>query len=328
MLIDTFGRVVKSLRISVTDRCNFRCRYCMPEKGMKWMDKDKLLSYEEITEITSIFSGMGIDNVKITGGEPLVRKDLHLLIKMLNGINNLNDISLTTNGYFLEEHAEDLYDAGLARINVSLDSLDTQKFHEITKRNCYRQVIRGLECAAGAGFSPIKINVVLMKGTNDDEIMDFVYFARMTSFQVRFIEFMPIGADDQWKNSSVIPSSRVRQKIESELGLKLLPVDQRGSDPASSFVFEDGIGGIGFISSVSEPFCSACDRVRLTADGKLRTCLFSTDETDLRTALRSGSGRQKIIRIINDAVRNKEPGHLINRAGFSRPERTMSQIGG
>lgn len=328
MLKDSFGRHINNLRISVTDRCNFRCRYCMPEEGMVWMDKSALLTYEEITRITNIFSKLGITKIRLTGGEPLMRKDLHVLIKMLGTIHGINDIALTTNGFFLHEQAESLAKAGLKRINVSLDSLDALKFEQITRRNYLDRVLHGLETIASFGIQPVKINMVVMRGINDDEIGEFAVLARSKPFVIRFIEFMPIGNDDGWSNEKVVPSREIRETIERQIHQKLIPVEYHGTQPSDRYVFEDGIGEVGFISSVSEPFCDHCNRVRITSDGKLRTCLFSHHETDLKQLVRSGAGDDEMRNSIVAAVWNKEPGHLINRPEFVRPARTMSQIGG
>lgn len=327
-LIDSFGRIINNLRISVTDRCNFRCRYCMPEKGMIWMRREELLTFEEIERIASIFVQLGIKKVRLTGGEPLLRKDLHLLIKMLSAIPEIEDLALTTNGYFLADQAEGIFKAGLHRINVSLDSLDQKEFNLMTRKNYYSKVWQGLEKVEAFGDIPIKINVVLIRGINDDEILNFAHLARMRSFVIRFIEFMPIGADDGWSIDKVVHTKEIREKIEIGLAVKLIPIEGRGNQPADRFKFEDGKGEIGFIASVSEPFCNYCNRVRITSDGKLRTCLFSLGETDLKRLVRRGAKDEEIKQSIINSVWNKEPGHLINRPGFVRPTRTMSQIGG
>lgn len=329
MLKDSFGRVINNLRISVTDRCNFRCVYCMPAHGMKWLDKKSILSFEEIFRITGIFSELGITKLRLTGGEPLIRKELSSLIGMLNGIEKIEDISLTTNGYFLDEQAGALYEAGLKRINISLDSLYSESFSTVTRRDYYEDVRRGIARAVEVGMNPVKINVVLIRGFNDNEILDFAELGRKNNFVIRFIEFMPLGNDDKWNVQKVVRSDEIRRTIESGLGMKLIPDTKgRGKQPADVFRFEDGIGHIGFISSVSEPFCEHCNRVRITSDGKLRTCLFSHTETDLMKPLREGADDGEIRELIIEAVSKKERGHMINTPGFLRPERTMSQIGG
>lgn len=329
MLTDSFGRKINSLRISVTDRCNFRCSYCMPEEGMKWLRKDEILSYEEIFRLVKVFSAMGIDKIRLTGGEPLVRKDIGKLIFLISSIEGISDISLTTNGYFLPEMSEKLFSSGLKRINISLDSLNAAKFNLITRRNYFQKVIRGLEKAIETGFDPVKLNTVVMRGINDNELSEFARLARESNVIVRFIEFMPIGSEDGWKNDRVVPYREIIQRIEKELNLGLNPVKNEKSDPARRYRFEDNIGEIGFINSVSEPFCEHCNRIRITAEGKLRTCLFSHGETDLMPILRSGIfDKSRLKKVITEAVWKKEKGHLINDPGFERPDKTMSQIGG
>ncbi len=328
ILSDSFGRVVNNLRISVTDRCNFRCRYCMPENGMVWMQKSELLTFEEIGRLTRLFAELGITKLRLTGGEPLMRKELHILVEKLARIERIKDIALTTNGYFLAEQAVGLQKAGLHRINVSLDSLDPDGFNQVTRRNYYKKVWEGVELVGALGLRPIKLNVVLIRGVNDGEIGKFAHLSRAKPYIIRFIEFMPIGADDEWNIDKVVPTREIIERIERETGKTLLPVERRGSQPADRFRFEDGRGEIGFISSVSEPFCKDCNRIRITSDGKLRTCLFSLEETDLKVLVRGGASDEVIKQVIRDAVLKKEEGHLINRPEFVRPSRTMSQIGG
>ena len=326
-LIDSFGRVVNNLRISVTDRCNFRCHYCMPEEGMTWMKKDELLSFEEIARTVQIMSRLGVNKIRLTGGEPLMRRDLHVLVRLISRIDGIHDIALTTNGFFLKDQAEDLHSAGLKRMTVSMDSLDAATFSEVTRRDYFTTVWEGLDLLQRLDFSPIKINVVVMRGVNDGEVEKFAELARTKPFIIRFIEYMPIGAGDAWNYSKVVPTREIIQRIERSFP-KLVPVEYHGSQPADRFRFEDGVGELGFISSVSEPFCSHCNRIRITSDGKLRTCLFSLKETDLKRLLRSGASDDTISGGIIAAVLKKEEGHLINQPGFVKPERTMSQIGG
>ncbi len=326
-LKDSFGRTINNMRISVTDRCNFRCHYCMPEEGMVWMKKDELLTFEEIARVVAIVARLGVNKIRLTGGEPLMRKELHLLVEQISRIEGIHDIAMTTNGYFLKEQAALLSKAGLRRITVSMDSLDVLTFAEVTRRDYFDKVWEGVETLQALGFSPIKINVVLMRGTNDNEIEKFAELARTKPFIVRFIEYMPIGAGDTWDYSKVVPTKEIIERIEKQFP-KLVPVEYHGSQPADRFRFEDGIGELGFISSVSEPFCSHCNRIRITSDGKLRTCLFSLHETDLKSMLRSGKRDEAISEAIVAAVWKKEEGHLINQPGFVKPERTMSQIGG
>jgi cyclic pyranopterin phosphate synthase len=327
-LQDTFGRTINNLRISVTDRCNFRCRYCMPEEGMQWMERAELLTFEELTRLVKVFSSLGVRHLRLTGGEPLMRKDLHLLVRQIAEIPEIDDLAMTTNGYFLAEQAEQLHAAGLKRINVSLDSLDPVKFNAMTRRDHFDRVWAGIEAIDRLGIHPIKLNAVLIRGMNEDEIPRFAELARSRAFIIRFIEFMPIGSDDGWSPEKVVTTKEIIAAMEHSVGKRLLPVEKRGSQPADRYRFEDGIGEIGMIGSVSEPFCDHCNRVRITSDGKLRTCLFSLMETDLRSLLRGGADDATIRQTIIDAVWKKEEGHLINRPGFVRPIRSMSQIGG
>ena len=326
-LVDTFGRRVTSLRISVTDRCNFRCRYCMPEEGMEWLNRGQLLTFEEITRFVRVISSLGVSKIRLTGGEPLMRRELWKLIGMIREVPGIRDIALTTNGYFLREQAARLVGAGLDRLNISLDSLDPTTFNEMARRNHFNRVMEGIREAESLGVSPIKLNVVLIRGINDGEIADFARLARSNGYVIRFIEFMPIGKDDEWTNDKVVPTHEVLEEINKVAPLIPIPVNGVKA-PAARYVFRDGKGEIGFISSVSDPFCGDCDRVRLTSDGKFRTCLFALEETDIRSLLRNGASDEEIARVLADAVMKKKEGHLINRPGFVRPERTMSQIGG
>ena len=326
-LTDSFGRIINNMRISVTDRCNFRCQYCMPEEGMVWMKKNELLTFEEIERTVQIVARLGVSKIRLTGGEPLMRKELPLLVEKIARVPEIDDIALTTNGYFLTEQAVDLYNAGLKRITVSMDSLDASKFAEVTRRDYFNKVWTGLDLLQALPIGPIKINVVLMRGVNDDEIEKFAGLARTRPFIIRFIEYMPIGAGDGWAYSKVVPTREIIARIEENFP-KLVPVEYHGAQPADRFRFEDGKGELGFISSVSEPFCSHCNRIRITSDGKLRTCLFSLHETDLKSMMRSGKNDETISEAIVAGVWKKEEGHLINQPGFVKPERTMSQIGG
>ena len=326
-LVDSFGRIINNMRISVTDRCNFRCQYCMPEEGMVWMKKNELLTFEEIERTVQIVARLGVSKIRLTGGEPLMRKELPLLVEKIARVPEVHDIALTTNGYFLTEQAVDLYNAGLKRITVSMDSLDASKFAEVTRRDYFDKVWTGLDLLQTLPIGPVKINVVLMRGVNEDEIERFAQLARTRPFIIRFIEYMPIGAGDGWDYSKVVLTREIITRIEEHFP-KLVPVEYHGAQPADRFRFEDGKGELGFISSVSEPFCSHCNRVRITSDGKLRTCLFSLHETDLKSMMRSGKDNEAISEAIVAAVWKKEEGHLINQPGFVKPERTMSQIGG
>ncbi len=299
----------------------------MPEEGMQWLQKDKLLTYEEIARLVRIFASLGVHKIRLTGGEPLMRKGLAQLSAMLRQIDGIDDIALTTNGYFLEEQAEELFAAGVHRINVSLDALDPRLFSEVVRREQFERTWAGIETAERVGMKPIKLNVVLMRGVNDGEILKFAELARTRAFVIRFIEFMPIGKDDGWDATKVLPTREVIDIINSYS--PLVPKSTvNGAAPSEDYVFADGRGEIGFISSVSQPFCADCDRVRLTSDGKFRTCLFSLVETDLRAMTRGGATDTEIAEALLSAVMKKEEGHLINHPGFVRPERTMSQIGG
>jgi GTP 3',8-cyclase len=325
-LHDALGRVVDDLRISVTDRCNFRCVYCMPEEGMQWLPRDEILSFEELTRLASIFVAAGTRTIRLTGGEPLVRRGLPVLVGMLRGLHPELDVSLTTNGFLLRRDAQALADAGLRRVNVSLDSLRADRFARITRRDCLNTVLDGIEAAREAGLTPVKVNCVVVRGFNDDEVVDFARMAREQGVHVRFIEFMPLDASGEWGRDSVVPGDELLEAVETEF--RMQPRDA-GHDPSSRHSFADGAPGeLGFINSVSAPFCTRCNRVRITADGQLRTCLFSVAETDLRGPLRSGAGDAELERVIREAVWRKEPGHRINEPDFVRPARSMSQIGG
>ena len=327
-LFDQWGRRIKSLRISVTDRCNFRCVYCMPEEGLAWLPKDKILTYEEIARLVRILVRMGVENVRLTGGEPLVRRDLPVLVAMLAPIPGLRSLSLTTNGYFLKEMAGDLAAAGLTRINVSLDTLQRDKFHEITRRDCLERVLEGLaECERYPSLRPIKINAVAVRGFTEEEIPAFVALARRKPYLVRFIEYMPIDGDAAWTRDRVLTGGEILGEMRKLYPLEAVPVD----DPAQTsrdYRFADGVGTVGFIMPVSEPFCEACDRIRLTADGQIRTCLFSVTESDVRGPLRSDASDAELGEVLRRAVWRKELKHHINDPGFVRASRSMSQIGG
>jgi cyclic pyranopterin phosphate synthase len=327
-LIDTFGRVHTNLRISVTDRCNIRCFYCMPAENVQFMDRSELLTFEEIERFVRIAVPLGLRKIRLTGGEPLVRRNLHILVQKLAAIEGIDDIGLTTNGILLADQARELYDAGLRRINVSLDALDPQKFEKITRRQGYEQVIAGIQAAQAVGFDPLKVNAVAVRGLTEEEIVPFGHFARKTGVEIRFIEFMPLDADNAWQREKVLFAHEIVETLERQI-MPLVP--RPGQDPhapASEFVFADGIGKIGFISSVSRPFCMSCDRFRITADGKLRNCLFSLEETDVKNMLRSGADDSDIARAIRDSIAAKKEGHEINTARFIQPRRPMYSIGG
>lgn len=298
----------------------------MPEEGMQWLQRDLLLTYEEIARVVRIFASLGVSRIRLTGGEPLMRRDLARLVQMIRRIPEIEDVALTTNGYFLKDQANDLVVAGLARINVSLDSLIPEVLSNMIRGDHLARIWSGIEEIERLGLTPMKLNIVLIRGVNDGEILKFADLARTRPFIVRFIEFMPIGKDDGWAVEKVVPTQEVLERIRRRY--PLTPLEENDNRPAERFVFTDGTGELGFISSVTEPFCTHCDRVRITSDGKFRTCLFSLQETDLRSMLRHGATDGEIAEAIVGAVWKKEEGHLINMPGFIRPERTMSQIGG
>jgi GTP 3',8-cyclase len=326
-LVDGHGRGIGDLRVSVTDRCNFRCQYCMPAEGLPWLERSEILTFEEIERLVRLLASMGVKDVRLTGGEPLVRKQFPELVAMLAAIPRLDDVSVTTNGYLLERDAEALAAAGLRRINVSIDSLQRDRFYAMTRRDALPQVLRGLEAIARhPTIRPIKVNAVAMRGFTEEEALPFAEFARRTSFQVRFIEFMPLDADRGWTEDAVLPGAELRALIDA-----VHPLEERPREPSATarvYRFRDGRGEIGFINPVSEPFCADCNRIRLTAEGKLRTCLFSLHETDLRGPLRDGASDDELERIVRDAVWRKELKHHVGEPGFRQPPRTMSAIGG
>jgi len=324
-LVDGFGRVHRDLRISVTDRCNFRCTYCMPAEGLDWMAREDLLTYEELTRVARVcVERFGFDGIRLTGGEPTVRANLPVLIEQLSSLGV--DLSLTTNGTTLTNLAPTLVAAGLERINISLDSLNRERFEQITRRDELDKVLEGIDAAVGAGLAPVKINCVVMRGVNDDEIVDFARFGRERDVTVRFIEFMPLDAQGEWTNEQVVTKDEIIAAICEVFPLE--PVTERESDPAARWRYVDGGGEFGVIPSVTEAFCESCDRVRLTADGMLRHCLFATRELDLRTLLRSGATDGDLAEAITAEVGAKWAGHQINQVHFIRPARSMSQIGG
>jgi cyclic pyranopterin phosphate synthase len=326
-LQDAHGRLLGDLRVSVTDRCNFRCRYCMPAEGMPWIDRDEILSFEEIERLVRLLVALGIEDVRLTGGEPLVRREFPALVSRLAAIEGIRDLSLTTNGYLLEAQAEALVRAGIDRVNVSIDSLARARFFEITRRDALERVLAGLEAiAAFPQVGPIKVNAVPMPGFGEDDVLRFCRLARRDGFQVRFIEFMPLDGDRAWRTDDVLTGAEVRAMVERAHPLRERPREPHAT--ARVFEFADGEGEIGFINPVSEPFCADCNRLRLTADGRLRTCLFSRHETDLRGPLREGAEDAELERIVRDAVWRKELKHRIDEPGFRPPERTMSAIGG
>ncbi len=327
-LVDPFARTVRDLRISITDRCNFRCHYCMPEEGMKWLPRHELLTYEELTRVAAVcVDRFGFDSIRITGGEPTVRAHLPVLVQRLAALGV--DLAMTTNGATLTHQAGDLARAGLRRINISCDSLRRDRFAAITGRDALDQVLAGIDAALEAGLDPVKINCVVVRGDNEDEILDFAAFGRDRGVELRFIEWMPLDAGGQWSRDQVVPATEIIETIDSVWPL-VAPEggSVRDSAPAESYRYADGSGQVGVIASVTRPFCESCDRIRLTAEGQLRNCLFSVRETDLRAILRSGGSDDDLAAAVEAEVGRKWAGHAIGQVHFIRPARSMSQIGG
>lgn len=338
-LIDPFGRVIEDLRISITDRCNFRCTYCMPEEGMKWLDRSQVMSFEEIEHLARIFvERYGVRGIRLTGGEPTVRAHLPVLVRKLAALSNEHgpiDLSMTTNGASMRLVAAGLRDAGLKRVNISLDTLDREKFHRMTRRDQLDNVLDGIVAAQEAGYEPVKINAVIERGVNDDEIVALATYGREQNVEMRFIEFMPLDATGHWMNDKVVGQDEIVEKINAVYPIEVMPA--RGAAPADRFRYLDGgLHGdpagpgakIGIIPTVTKPFCGDCDRVRLTSEGDFRTCLFATKEFGLLAALRSGESDDEIAARIEAAVATKWAGHQINQVNFTRPSKSMSQIGG
>jgi GTP 3',8-cyclase len=326
-LRDGHGRLIGDLRVSVTDRCNFRCQYCMPAEGLPWLERDEILSFEEIARLVRLMASIGVRDVRLTGGEPLVRRDFPRLVAMLSEIEDLAELSVTTNGFLLERDAEALVRAGADRFNVSIDSLQRDRFFELTRRAALSQVLRGLErLAAFPEAHPIKVNAVAIRGFTEEEVLPFAEFARREPYEIRFIEFMPLDADHAWTPDRVLTGEEIRAAVHAVYPLE--PEPREPSATARVYRFADGRGKLGFINPVSEPFCADCNRIRLTADGRLRTCLFSLNETDLRGPLRSGATDAELERIVREAVWRKELKHHVGEPGFIQPARTMSAIGG
>lgn len=325
-LVDGFGRVHNNLRISVTDRCNLRCVYCMPEE-VRFLNRTELLTFEEITRFVRLAATLGIDKIRLTGGEPLMRKDLGRLVRMLGELPGIKDLGLTTNGLLLAEHVEELFAAGLRRINVSLDTLDAGRFRTLARRDGLEQTLQGIEAAIQAGFAPVKVNAVIIRGMNEVDVVPLAKQAREKGWEMRYIEYMPIGAE-AWEREKVYFAHEILEAIEREVG-PLLPAEEYDPKaPAMDFRYADGGGRVGIIASVSRPFCLRCNRLRLTSDGKLRNCLFALDEMDIRELLRGGGTDEEIANRIRANVRNKWEGHEINTARFVKPQRTMHAIGG
>src|SRR6266567_3762964 len=338
LLKDSYGRAIRDLRVSLTDRCNFRCFYCLPHGEPPIAPKEQMLSYEEIEYVCEIFVELGIEKIRLTGGEPMMRQDIEVIIGKLAKLKRpmsdklqfvgLKDLALTTNGYFLPDRAQGLKDAGLDRITISLDSLKRDVFKQMTGVDVLDRVLAGIEAAQKAGLEPIKINAVIVRGHNEDEVADFAAFAREHDVKMRFIEFMPLDSGHKWNRDDVVSGREIRASIEERFSLVSIDVN-RGSETASRYRFADGAPGeIGIIAPVTEPFCGACSRIRLTADGQIRTCLFSTVEHSLRDVVRDGASRSETIDFVRTVVMKKEPRHYINDPGFVAPSRSMSFIGG
>ena len=326
-LTDGHGRLIGDLRVSVTDRCNFRCQYCMPAEGLPWLERAEILSFEEISRLVGLLAEMGVGDIRLTGGEPLVRRDFPKLVEMLTRTEAVHEVSVTTNGFLLERDAEALVRAGVSRFNVSVDSLQSDRFYQITRRDALPQVLRGLKALEQYPEAyPIKVNAVAIRGFTEDEILPFAELARRSPYEIRFIEFMPLDADRNWSPEQVLKGAEIRAAIEAVYPLE--PEPRPASSTARVYRFADGRGRIGFINPVSEPFCADCNRIRLTSDGRLRTCLFSLNETDLRGPIREGADDAELEQIIRDAVWRKELKHHVGEPGFIQPLRTMSAIGG
>lgn len=329
LLKDSYGRAIRDLRVSLTDRCNFRCFYCLPHGEPPIAPKEQMLSYEEIEYVSEIFVSLGIEKIRLTGGEPMMRRDIETIIRKLSALKpRLRDLALTTNGYFLPGRAAALKQAGLDRVTISMDSLKRDTFRQMTGVDVLERVLEGISAAKDAGLTPIKINAVIVRGHNEGEVADFAAFAREHHIQMRFIEFMPLDSGHEWSRADVVSGREIYNRIHERFPLVPLHV-RRGSETSARYGFADGAPGeIGIIAPVTEAFCGACSRIRLTADGQIRTCLFSTVEHSLRDVLRSRASRREIVEYIESVVLKKEPRHYINDPGFRQPERTMSFIGG
>lgn len=326
-LMDSFGRVHKNLRISVTDRCNIRCFYCMPET-VRFLPHKEILTFEEIARIVRIVAGAGVDRVRVTGGEPLVRSQIHKLIAQIRAVDGIEDIAITTNAILLEDHAQRLMDAGLDRLNISLDTLDPQRFEQIARRKGLDKVLRGIQRAQEVGFKDIRINTVALAGITETEIVPLANFAREKNLTLRFIEFMPLDGDQAWQSEQVINGQSIRQVISSNVCELRAYEGVIRNQPSVDYHYVDGRGSVGFINSVSSPFCSACDRLRITADGRLRNCLFGTEEWNLISQLRGGCSDNDLLESIRLGISKKKAGHGTDDVQFQRPQRAMYQIGG
>ncbi len=327
-LVDALGRVHTNLRLSVTDRCNIRCFYCMPDENVRFRPRREILSFEEIVRFARVSASLGVNKLRLTGGEPLVRADLHKLVRQLAAIPGIRDIALTTNGILLEEQAQGLKDAGLSRLNISLDSLSEETFRRIARRDGLDRVLAGIHAAKRVGFERIRLNAVAIKGITEPEVVPLARFARENQMEMRFIEFMPLDAEQHWQHDQVLSGEEIRRQIEEAIGPLEAAARPDPSQPATDFRFTDGSGTVGFINPVTQPFCEDCNRLRLTAEGQIRNCLFSTVEWDARALLRGNGTDEELAELIRDCVRAKKPGHGIDSSDFVRPERAMYQIGG
>lgn len=326
-LVDTFGRLHRDLRISVTDRCSFRCSYCMPAEGTQWVSRDDVLTFEEMDRIaTLLVERYGIESIRLTGGEPTVRPHLAILVRRLAMLGV--DLAMTTNGAALRLVAEDLAAAGLRRVNISLDTLDRDRFRILTRRDALDATLDGIDAAIEVGFSPVKLNTVLIRGVNDDEVERLALFAREKGVSIRFIEFMPLDADETWGPKRVVPRNEILERLAAVGGFDRVGSEGKSAEPAERYEWSDGSGQFGIIPSVTNAFCGDCDRIRLTAEGALRNCLFALEETDLRGPMRSGASDDELAALIEATVAAKWAGHGIGQVHFVRPRRTMSQIGG
>jgi GTP 3',8-cyclase len=327
-LLDSLGRVHTSLRISVTDRCNIRCFYCMPDENVRFRPRHEILTFEEIERFVRVVARMGVNKLRLTGGEPLVRAQLPKLVERLAAIGGIHDIALTTNGILLEEQAQALKDSGLHRINISLDALTEETFRRIARRDGLDRVLAGIHAAKRVGFQKIRLNAVAIKGITEPEVVPLTEFAREHGMEMRFIEFMPLDAENHWQHDQVLTGEEIRRQIEEAIGPLTASERPDPSQPATDFHFVDGGGTVGFINPITQPFCEDCNRLRITAEGKVRNCLFSTVEWDARELLRGGGTDSELAELIRDCVRAKKPGHGIDSADFVRPARAMYQIGG
>ena len=327
-LPDQFGRMARDLRVSVTDRCNLRCTYCMPAEGLPWLPKPEMLTDDEIIRLVGVLVGLGVRQVRLTGGEPLLRRSLVDVVRGIAALDPRPRIAMTTNGVGLDRLAQPLKDAGLDRVNVSLDTIDAEEFTALTRRDRLHDVEAGLKAAAAAGLTPVKVNAVAMRGFNDTSVSDLLQWCLDRGYELRFIEQMPLDAQHGWDASSMVTAAEVRDRLAERFTLTDLPAEDRGSAPAERFLVDGGPATVGIIASVSQPFCEACDRIRLTADGQVRNCLFSRTETDLRGPLREGATDDELVRLLQGEMWRKAPGHGIGGAGFVQPDRPMSSIGG